>query len=54
MPGRPKWRAFARRVDAIGGIDALCDMVSEPMTIAAIGAVFNVSRQMVYNYINDD
>jgi hypothetical protein len=53
MSGRPKLRAFSKKVDAAGGEDMIFERVAGGETIRSIMSDFGVSRGMFYLWMKE-
>lgn len=54
MTGRPKLKAFCKKIEGMGGDAVILDMVAEgELSIAKIAAKFDASRGMIYDWIKN-
>lgn len=54
MAGRPQTRTQLAKIKRNGGVDTLFDLVSSGKTLAEVGRLWGVSRQLLSNVANAD
>jgi hypothetical protein len=53
MAGRPKYRALVAHIEAVGGIEWVCDLIrAGDRTLTQIAAMLGTTRPILYQYLH--